>query len=262
ETRRVERAKCARCGIAKTPDNTGRDSHLKDGLNSYCKTCKNQRGKESYNRNKEGINKLRAEKRHSNIEITRAYGKEWRAKNKEKVKETNRLRRLENPEKVRSEAAKSQHKNRGHRNDYKRKWRKENKEIIKMKMTMAQKVNAVIAANIRNCLYGRKSGRHWETIVGYTLENLMVRLEKQFKSGMTWGNYGKYGWHIDHQIPISAFNFETPDDLDFKRCWALSNLQPMWAKDNLLKGDKVLIPFQPALAISDNGGRRYAEISY
>jgi hypothetical protein len=65
---------------------------------------------------------------------------------------------------------------------------------------------------------------------------------------MTWGNYGQ--WHVDHKIPISAFNYETPDDIDFKRCWALKNLRPMWAKENISKGAKLDKPFQPALALS------------
>lgn len=57
------------------------------------------------------------------------------------------------------------------------------------------------------------------------------------------------GWHIDHKIPKSAFNFETPEDIDFKRCWALKNLQPLWAAENIKKHDRVDKPFQPSLAI-------------
>ena len=64
---------------------------------------------------------------------------------------------------------------------------------------------------------------------------------------MIWGNYGD--WHIDHKIPISAFNFTKPEHEDFKRCWALSNLQPLWAKDNISKNAKLEKHFQPSLAI-------------
>jgi hypothetical protein len=65
---------------------------------------------------------------------------------------------------------------------------------------------------------------------------------------MSWDNYGK--WHIDHKIPVTAFNFERVDDVDFKRCWSLKNLQPLWALDNIVKGNKVEAPFQPSLSIS------------
>jgi hypothetical protein len=49
--------------------------------------------------------------------------------------------------------------------------------------------------------------------------------------------------------PITAFNFNTPEDIDFKRCWALSNLQPLWARDNLSKQNKLIKPFQPSLLL-------------
>lgn len=97
---------------------------------------------------------------------------------------------------------------------------------------------------------GAKASRRWETIVDYTVEDLMAHLEKKFKPGMTWDNYGRGGWHIDHIIPRSAFNYETPDDIDFKRCWALDNLQPLWEFDNISKGAKLDKPFQPSLAIA------------
>jgi len=62
---------------------------------------------------------------------------------------------------------------------------------------------------------------------------------------MTWENYGE--WHIDHKIPVSAFNFDHIAQGDFKCCWALENLQPLWARDNRTKGSKVQKHFQPML---------------
>ena len=98
-------------------------------------------------------------------------------------------------------------------------WRKENKERIKQRMPINQKISLTIAANIRSCLYGKKNGRHWETLVEYTLDDLMNHLEDNFTTGMSWQNYGKFGWHIDHKKPISSFNFTTTDEEDFRRCW-------------------------------------------
>jgi hypothetical protein len=54
---------------------------------------------------------------------------------------------------------------------------------------------------------------------------------------MTWDNYGE--WHIDHIKPISSFTFETCDDEQFKECWSLENLQPMWGVENIKKGNKI-----------------------
>jgi len=89
---------------------------------------------------------------------------------------------------------------------------------------------------IRSALKGRKEGRHCFDLVGYTREQLMAHLESLFKDGMTWENYGE--WHVDHIKPQSAFSFISPDSPEFKACWALSNLQPLWAKDNAQKGAK------------------------
>lgn len=99
-------------------------------------------------------------------------------------------------------------------------------------------------------LNGDKGGRHWESLVGYSLETLKTHLERQFLPGMAWSNYGE--WHIDHIIPVSAFNFEKPEDLDFKRCWALKNLRPLWAKDNVSKLNRLERPFQPCLKLAIN----------
>ena len=74
-------------------------------------------------------------------------------------------------------------------------------------------------------------------IIGCSPQELKEHLEKQFKEGMNWENHGKYGWHIDHIIPLSLAKNE--DELK-KLCY-YKNLQPLWFKDNLSKGSKILI---------------------
>lgn len=109
------------------------------------------------------------------------------------------------------------------------------------------KLNHCISSAISCSLKKGKSGRSWKILVGYTLNQLKRHLEKLFQPGMTWDNYGK--WHVDHEIPISAFNFTKPEHTDFKKCWGLNNLQPMWAKDNLSKHTRIEEPFQPSLLL-------------
>ena len=92
---------------------------------------------------------------------------------------------------------------------------------------------------------GTKNNRSWTTLVGYTVEELIAHLENLFLPGMSWENRSE--WHIDHIIPQDLFNFSTPEDIDFKRCWALSNLQPLWAADNVSKNARYKEKFQPAL---------------
>lgn len=76
-----------------------------------------------------------------------------------------------------------------------------------------------------------KGGRSWEALLGYTTSELRDHLERQFLKGMSWDNYGD--WHVDHIIPVATFSFSSPDDDDFKACWALTNLRPLWATDNM-----------------------------
>lgn len=94
-------------------------------------------------------------------------------------------------------------------------------------------LNARVSAAIRKSLAGSKAGRAWESLVGYDLPALKLHLEQQFSDGMTWATMGQ--WHIDHIVPLSAFKITGPDCPEFKAAWALSNLRPLWAADNLKK---------------------------
>lgn len=75
-----------------------------------------------------------------------------------------------------------------------------------------------------------------ESYLGCSLSELMAHLEGQFLAGMTWANRGHKTWHIDHIIPCAAFDHSDPEQV--AKCWHYSNLQPMWATDNLKKGCK------------------------
>ena len=113
------------------------------------------------------------------------------------------------------------------------------------------KLNKHISLCIRNSLNGTKKGSRWEHLVGYTFLDFRKHFERLFKDGMTWNNHGNGigKWNIDHIIPIVKFNFTKPEHKDFQRCWALSNLQPMWSLENMKKGDKLSKPFQPSLQL-------------
>lgn len=89
---------------------------------------------------------------------------------------------------------------------------------------------------VYQALKSKKAGRRWEILVGYTLEELIAHLEKQFDIQMNWNNYGGY-WHVDHIKPKSLFKYTSPDDSEFKKCWALENLQPLERIANLKKSN-------------------------
>ena len=101
-----------------------------------------------------------------------------------------------------------------------------------------RKLNARITTLIGLALRGQKAGRSWQTLVGYTLDDLRAHLESQFAPGMSWENIGE--WHIDHRRPRSSFSFADHTDPQFLECWSLANLQPLWALDNLIKGARIV----------------------
>ena len=80
----------------------------------------------------------------------------------------------------------------------------------------------------------RKSEKTF-TLLGYSADDLKTHLETQFADGMSWDNMSE--WHIDHIRPIASFNYDSTEHPDFKKCWALNNLQPLWAADNLSKNN-------------------------
>lgn len=101
------------------------------------------------------------------------------------------------------------------------------------------RIYKIMGRNISSSLKrrGLKKGKcKWTEMVGYSLNELAEHLERNFKEGMSWSNYGRNGWHIDHIKPSSFFSYTSFKCSEFKQCWALENLQPMWEKDNIRKG--------------------------
>lgn len=85
-----------------------------------------------------------------------------------------------------------------------------------------------------NWIKGNKAGSTQE-LTGCTWEQVRNHLENQFQPGMTWDNHGIHGWHIDHIRPCASFDLTDPEQQ--KQCFHYTNLQPLWAKDNLAKSD-------------------------
>lgn len=137
------------------------------------------------------------------------YSVLWRKKNAERARELKKRWSSVNLEYFREYAKKQNASN--------PKWR------INTRLRVA--VNDVIK-------YGWKLGK-WEKYLGYSTEEFRERIESLFREGMGWENHGE--WHIDHIKPIWKFEFSSEEDEGFRRCWALANLQPLWAEENFKK---------------------------
>lgn len=234
---------CTACGATKpaTTEHFFAEKRGKYGVRAKCKDCFMAASKEWKRANRARVRANKRRRYHANADRHRAemrarYHREpeyhrkrarrWREENPERAKAKDRAWAEENPEKARE------------------KWRRASERRKRdRRWTLSNRISRAIARS----LDGGKRGRPWESLVGYSVDDLTAHLEAQFQPGMTWENRGE--WHIDHIIPLSAFNYTKPEHPDFRRAWALSNLRPLWAKENMSKGARLERPFQPSLKL-------------
>jgi len=196
--------RCALCKEVKPLDSFRIDKKRNIPRN-WCKQCENQKAAE--------YRKLHPEKAKAAIE-------KYRRNNKEKCRLRNRKWRKANPEKSKFAS----------RNWYRR---TRNKITECLYESIKQHVKCL---KCQNAEIRRKDV--WE-ILGYSYEDFIKHIEKQFQPGMTWDNHGE--WEIDHIIPASFFQFQSYEDVEFRMCWRLKNIQPLWKHQNRIKGNKILI---------------------
>lgn len=242
---------CTKCGAEKITSEFYRAHNGKFCVRGECSECSKDRTRKFnednpdyyanyYERNRDRELSRQEKYRLENPEKTRAAQKAWRKKNPD----ASNRRYAENKEHIKAQRAKT-------RLDNLERYRKYARDHMREKrLTPKGKLDGSIRAGVaRGLIKGGKSGKKTFDILGYSVTQLMAHLEAKFSPEMNWENYGNY-WHIDHIIPLSAHNYQTVDDLDFSRAWALSNLRPLEAKENLSKGAKLLAPFQPSLQMS------------
>lgn len=107
------------------------------------------------------------------------------------------------------------------------------KERVRCELRKSVRVEAVMKV-ARAAIRSGGTSKRFEDAVGYSIAALKRHLERQFVKGMDWEHFASGEIHIDHIIPLSAFDLT--DAGEFVAAWALSNIQPLWAKDNLTKG--------------------------
>jgi hypothetical protein len=154
---------------------------------------------------------------------------------KECVKSRRRQRYEEDPLKERESHYKYVDNNRDSVNVYKKQWAKDNKK--KRSDYARYKYQSDPIWRLKSCLRSRlttavskKLGSTME-LVGCDIDTLCSHLESQFQKGMTWINYGE--WHVDHIRPCASFDLSNLKQQ--KECFHYTNLQPLWAADNLAK---------------------------
>jgi hypothetical protein len=213
---------CSKCKVEKDFCEFGKNKSQKDGLRSECKNCR----KLNY--------KLNSEKLLLN-------NKSWKLKNPDKVKQQRKNYyilnkedqinytinwRLNNPDKVKIYQKNTE--NRETRKNYV----KEYKKYYKSKNPHVYAWRSILN-NVLNRFNIKKNNKTIE-LLGYSAQDLKEHLESKFLEGMSWDNRNE--WHIDHIIPVSSF--DKSEKMSVVN--SLDNLQPLWAKDNLSKGSKII----------------------
>jgi hypothetical protein len=209
---------CGTCTINQPIENFVKDKYKADGYHQDCKSCVAKYKEIYYNENKD---ELRA--------INKEYGKSHRRQQYERNKKYNK----KYPDKVRlASNARKQRDYVKHPDKYKV-WRNNylnNHPEAKLAQTIRVRLRQAIKSN-------QKLGSAVKDL-GCSIQELRQYLELKFQPGMSWDNHSINGWHIDHVTPLSHFDLINDKD-QFLQAVHYTNLQPLWAKDNLKKASKL-----------------------
>lgn len=258
----MESKKCRVCGREKVLT----DFYYRKDSRTYkteCKECWSKRSKkyalengdklkEYREENKENITRYKRDHYKKNREKIGKRRKEYCKENKDKIKSQRKIYLGKNKEKIAKQQKEYAKKNKK-RLEEKRKIYNSKPEVIerargyskkyidKKRQDPIYRLGENISKGIRNHLNFNgisKGNRHWENIVGYSIQDFKKHIENLFTEGMRWERFSEI--HIDHVIPKAFFKFASTDDVEFKMCWRLENLQPLWATDNIIKSDKIV----------------------
>ena len=224
------------CGKIKPLSDFGKSKTGILGLRADCKVCHGKKGKIWRNNNKERVK--------DNLN-------KWQENNPDKLKGYEENRKINNPNYKKEWYEKNPDYYKNYRRDhiekimeYEKQYYQDNKEKINKKRKIRRetdilyKLNCIIREMVHrvfNMIGTEKDGKTFE-LLGYSPEQLKLRLETNFKSGMNWDNYGVY-WEIDHKIPIDYFLKKGVTSQ--KTINALCNLQPLTVNHNRSKGKKL-----------------------
>ena len=261
---------CTKCGEEKPATTEYFHRHQHSTLHTRCKICRNKHAQKYRKENHEKLLAGKKKWRENNPEKSRASSKKWYEENREKSLARVIKWRAANPERWHASQKKYRKENHEKLLAGQKKWREahpdrvkawyeDNREKVSARMkkwraenphyTRDRKRNDPtyrLHCNLQNglwrCLSGKQKKSHTLEYVGMDKPELWEYLESKFTDGMTRENYGE--WHVDHIRPLCSFDFdqfkEGSEEYEnmIHEAWRHTNLQPLWAKDNMSKSGK------------------------
>lgn len=226
---------CKKCNNIFDKSFFNKSNQTKDGLTFYCKSCISIKKADYYIRNREKI-------KQKSSEISKTdYAKEKRKERESSKEYKDRMKEYRSTEAYKNKIKERRHLIRQYQAKCRSKLEQKEKRRARQRKRITSDVDFKLARNLRKRLNMaiKKCQKSGSTVkdLGCSIPELKLYLESKFQPGMSWDNYGLYGWHIDHIIPLSSFNLSIREE--FLKACNYTNLQPMWAVDNLIKGAKI-----------------------
>ena len=238
---------CSKCNTEKGLDSFHKKKGNKDGYRFTCKVCRKVETRKYYVNNKEKITEANKAWKSSNKEEYAKYKKQWYEENKADISARSKYLYNKNREQIREDRRIKYHANLDEILIKRAEYYKANKSDILKRQTTRHKqriktdAGYKLAHNLRCrtrlALMGQNKASTTESLLGCTFEHARYHLESQFTDGMSWDNWSMHGWHVDHIIPCASFDLTDPEQQ--RQCFHYTNLQPLWARDNLRKSDKL-----------------------
>lgn len=225
----MEKKICCRCKQEKIIDDFHKLRSSKDGHGRQCKSC----SASQYLKKREHAIKVSRQWYANNKERKSITSKQWRESHKEQSQDYERKLYKDNIEYHSRRQKKYYDANKAKINK-----RTMNNARKRLKEDIVFYLAHVLRCRLRLAVKNEQRAGSAVRDLGCSIEELKVHLENKFQEDMTWGNYGLRGWHIDHIIPLSSFDLTDPEQL--KKACHYTNLQPLWAKDNLVKSNKII----------------------
>jgi hypothetical protein len=202
--------------------------------NAHCKTCSKKKSLEWARKNRDKRHITQAKYKEANREKIREKNRIYSQNNKEKISERQLKYRLREPERVKATKDKYRLANKEKCNAATRRCAK-----VRLAKSPKHKMIKCLRDRVYHALKNGKGVKSKTTLqlLGCTVDQCKEYLTSLFQEGMTWENYGKYTWNIDHIIPCDHFNLL--DEKEQEKCFHYTNLQPLWFKENNSKNNKL-----------------------